>query len=110
MPENAFRTENPRVDGGRAGALGSSPEPWHLRLVRELAIQDWIVLVYLTILMLAVSAADDSLARTRCLGHLAPMLAFCAAVLALVRGGLVKDNFVAPLTYRIAVYGTVQIS
>ncbi len=110
MPENAFRTETRRVDGGRATALGSSPEPWLLRLVRELAIQDWIVLTYLTILTLAVSAADDSLERTRCLGHIAPMLAFCAAVLALVRGGLVKDNFIAPLTYRIAVYGTVQIS
>src|SRR5215510_11665765 len=110
MPENAFRPEPPRVDGGRTAALGSAPEPWLLRLVRELAIHDWIVLVYLTILTFAVSMADESFARTRCLGHVAPMLAFCVAVLALVRGGLVKDNFVAPLTYRIAVYGTVQIS
>jgi hypothetical protein len=79
-------------------------------LVRELAIHDWIVVTYLTVLTLAVSMADDSSARTRCLGHVAPMLAFCVAVLALVRGGLVKDNFIAPLTYRVAVYGTVQIS
>jgi len=55
MPENAFRTETPRVDGGGTAALGSAPEPWHLRLVRELAIHDWIVLTYLTILILAVS-------------------------------------------------------
>jgi hypothetical protein len=110
MPENAFRTENSRVSGGRTAALGSAPEPWVIRLVRELAIHDWIVLIYLTILTLAVSMANDPYARTRCLGHVAPMLAFCVAVLALVRGGLLKDNFIAPLAYRLAVYGTVQIS
>jgi hypothetical protein len=110
MPENAFRTEPSPVDGGSSAALGSAPEPWALRLVRELSIHDWIVVTYLTILTLAVSMAGESIARTRCLGHVAPMLAFCVTVLALVRGGLLKDNFVAPLTYRLAVYGTVQIS
>jgi hypothetical protein len=109
MPENAIPTETPRVDGARP-ASGSAPEPLYLRLVRELAIHDWIVLSYLTILTVAVSMADDSPARTNCLGHVVPMLAFCVAVLTLVRGGLVKDNFIAPLTYRFAVYGTVQIS
>src|SRR5258706_12946163 len=110
MPENAFRTETPSVDSAGAASLGSGPEPWHLRLVRELAIHDWIVVTYLTILTIAVSMSDDSDARTRCLGHVAPMLAFCVAVLALVRGGLLKDAFIAPLAYRVAVYGTVQIS
>jgi hypothetical protein len=38
------------------------------------------------------------------------MLAFCVAVLVLVRGGLLKGTFVAPFAYRLAVYGTVQIS
>ena len=38
------------------------------------------------------------------------MLAFCLAVLALVRGGLLRGGVIAPLLYRLAVYGTVQIS
>jgi hypothetical protein len=110
MPENAFRTEPARVETTSPAAVVSPPEAWHLRLFRELAIHDWIVVSYLTILTLAVSMSDDSPVRTRCLGHVAPMLAFCVAVLAVVRGGLVKDTFIAPLAYRIAVYGTVQIS
>jgi len=80
------------------------------RMLRELAIHDWIVVSYLTILTMAVAMSDDSPVRSRCLGHVAPMLAFCVAVLALVRGGLVKDTFIGPLAYRVAVYGTVQIS
>ena len=38
------------------------------------------------------------------------MLGFCVSVLLLVRGGLVRDRFFGPLGYRLAVYGTVQIS
>jgi membrane-associated phospholipid phosphatase len=38
------------------------------------------------------------------------MLAFCVAVLVLVRGGLLKGNFFVPILHRLAVYGTVQIS
>src|SRR5882672_1689776 len=110
MPENAFRTEPARVDETSAAAMASPREAWHQRMLRELAIHDWIVVSYLTILTMAVAMSDDSPVRTRCLGHVAPMLAFCVAVLALVRGGLVKDSFIAPLAYRIAVYGTVQIS
>jgi hypothetical protein len=109
MPENAARTETARVGDTPATAFRSG-EPWHSRVLRELAIHDWIVLSYLTILTIAVSMSDESPARARCLGHVAPMLAFCVAVLALVRGGRVKDNFLGPLAYRVAVYGTVQIS
>ena len=53
---------------------------------------------------------DASPVRSRCLGHVALMLAFCVAVLALVRGGIAKGTFWSPLAYRVAVYGTVQIS
>jgi hypothetical protein len=88
----------------------SVPTAWHWRLFRELAIQDWIVLAYLIILTSAVALSPDSPARTVCLGHVAPMLAVCLAVLTLVRGGLLRGTFLAPLAYRFAVYGTVQIS
>jgi hypothetical protein len=79
-------------------------------LLREMAIHDWVVLVYLTILTITVGLSAASPAQDRCLGHVTSMLAFCLAVLALIRGGLLKGGIVAPLLYRLAVYGTVQIS
>jgi hypothetical protein len=93
-------------------ARGTAPTwlGWAGRLVRELALQDWIVVSYLTVLTLAVGASPASDVRTTCLGHTASMLGFCVSVLVLVRGGLVRDGFFAPLGYRLAVYGTVQIS
>ena len=67
-------------------------------------------MVYLIVLTAAVGLAPASLVQDRCLGHVTSMLAFCLAVLALVRGGLLKGGVVAPLLYRLGVYGTVQIS
>src|SRR5262245_44365662 len=110
LNDRAFQAEPAPVDDAPRSAPKPIPERLHLRVVRELAIHDWIVVYYLTILTLAVSMSEDSPVRTRCLGHVALMLAFAVAVLTFVRGGLVKDNFVAPLAYRVAVYGTVQIS
>ena len=111
LNDRAFQAEPAPVDDAAPrSAPKPLPERLHLRVLRELAIHDWIVLIYLTILTLAVSMSEDSPVRTRCLGHVALMLAFAVAVLTFVRGGLVKDNFVAPLAYRVAVYGTVQIS
>ena len=111
LNDRAFQAERAPVDDAAPrSAPKPLPERLHLRVLHELAIHDWIVLIYLTILTLAVSMSEDSPVRTRCLGHVALMLAFAVAVLTFVRGGLVKDNFVAPLAYRVAVYGTVQIS
>jgi hypothetical protein len=86
------------------------PGPWHLRFFRELALQDWIVMVYLGILTIAVTLAPPSLAQSDCLRHVVPMFAFCLAALVLVRGGLLRDHFFAPVFYRLGVYGTLQIS
>jgi len=110
MNHRAFRAEPEPVDAAPRSAPKPVPERLYLRVVRELAIHDWVVVSYLTILTLAVSMSEDSPVRTRCLGHVAMMLAFAVVVLTFVRGGLVRDNFVAPLAYRVAVYGTVQIS
>jgi hypothetical protein len=115
MPlNNAFPAETASVDDAPAPRTDSSPPEragaWHVRLLRELAIHDWMVIVYLGILTATVGLSPQSPAQDTCLGHVTSMLAFCLAVLALVRGGLVKGGIVAPLLYRVAVYGTVQIS
>lgn len=116
MPLNhhAFHAETASVDDTPGPRTYSSPPEgagaWYVRLLRELAIHDWFVLTYLTILTAAVGFSPESATQQRCLGHVASMLAFCVAVLALVRGGLLKGGVIAPLLYRLAVYGTVQIS
>jgi hypothetical protein len=81
-----------------------------VRFLREVALHDWIVAVYLAILTAAVALSTPSIAQSVCLGHVAPMLGFCLAALVLVRGGLMRDHFFAPLLYRLGVYGTLQIS
>jgi hypothetical protein len=105
------------LEGGasaRAGAEVYRPRApgstWVGRLAHELAIQEWVVLAYLITLTLAVAFAPKSPDQARCLGHVAPLLAFFVAVIIPVRGGLYKGHFWAPVFHRFAVYGTVQIS
>ena len=100
----------PRTSAVSQGVVAEAPVSWGVRCVRELAFHDWVVVVYLSILSVTVAMVDASPVRSRCLGHVALMLAFCVAVLALVRGGIAKGTFWSPLAYRVAVYGTVQIS
>jgi hypothetical protein len=80
------------------------------RFVRELGSQDWLVVGYLTALTAAVLCRPESKERAVLLVRTAPMLAFAIAVLVVVRGGLLKDRFLAPLAYRVAIHGTVQLS
>jgi hypothetical protein len=116
MPLNnhVIHPETASVDDAPSPRTISSPPEragaWHVRMVRELAIHDWVVIGYLIVLTTTVGLSPPSPAQDRCLGHVTSMLAFCLAVLALVRGGLLKGGVVAPLLYRLAVYGTVQIS
>lgn len=73
-------------------------------------MQDWLVLGYLVTLTLAVATSEPAPARAACFQQSLGLLAFCSFVLVLVRGGLLRDGFFAPLAYRLAVYGTVQLS
>jgi membrane-associated phospholipid phosphatase len=83
---------------------------WVGRAVRELALQDWLAVVYLTILVLALAVRPYSAARTLSLTRAGALLFFCVAGLMLVRGRLFRDRPLAPLTYRLALHGTVQAS
>jgi membrane-associated phospholipid phosphatase len=83
---------------------------WLRRFVRELGSQDWLVVSYLTILTAAVLSRPASTERTAFLVRTALMLAFAIAVLFVVRGGLLRDRYLAPLAYRVAIHGTVQLS
>jgi hypothetical protein len=80
------------------------------RAIREMAIQDWLVFGYLVALNIAVLAATRSATWSDALAKLIGLLVFQVTALLLVRGGLVKHGIVAPLLYRLAIYGTVQSS
>jgi hypothetical protein len=80
------------------------------RLFRELAFHDWLVVGYLSILTAAALGRPESPARLGFVVRTGSMLAACVMVLVLVRGGLLRDRFFAPLAHRLAIHGTVQLS
>jgi PAP2 superfamily len=95
-----------------AGVSKSEAHPgaWMVRFVRELALQDWLVAIYLSVLVLAALTSEASPVRARCIEHTSLLLGTCLVVLVLVRGGIVKDGFFAPLAYRVALFLTVHLS
>jgi membrane-associated phospholipid phosphatase len=80
------------------------------RVVRELAAQDIVVLCYLVGLNIAALQAVPGPDRTMSLERVFAMLVFCIGTLLVVRGGMLRHNLLAPLMYRFAIYGTVQLS
>lgn len=80
------------------------------RLLRELAVHDWLVFIYLLILTVVALRCAPSLAQTKSVERMISLLVFLVATLVLVRGGLLRSGFFGPLLYRLALYGTVQLS
>ncbi len=80
------------------------------RLVRDLAVHDWLVLVYLVVLNVAVLESPASALQAQSLHRVLGLLLFLVITLVLVRGQVMKHSFAAPLLYRLAIYGTVQLS
>ena len=80
------------------------------RVIRELGPQDWLVFAYLVALNVACLQAPASSMRTQCLERVFGLLTFLVTTLVVVRGGLFRHAFWAPLLYRLAIYGTVQLS
>jgi hypothetical protein len=80
------------------------------RMVRDFGVHDWLVLTYLVLLNLAVLNAPAGAIRAQSLHRVFGLLAFLVITLVLVRGQVMKHDFAAPLLYRLAIYGTVQLS
>lgn len=98
-------TKGPRSD--EPGA----PRSWVRRLVSELALQDWVVLIYLCVLFGSVAVlATPSDAKTGMLQKIGALIAALVAVLVAIRGSILTRPIVASLAYRIVVYGVVQVS
>jgi hypothetical protein len=80
------------------------------RPLASIAVQDLFVLAYLAALNVAVALAPASPAREACALRVGTLLAILVVVVGAVRTGLLRHGFWAPLLYRVALYGGVQIS
>jgi len=87
-----------------------SQEPWWQRTLRETAIHDFAVLVFLLVLNGAVLATPSGAERTACLIRTGGLLLAFVIAIVLVRGRLLKRSWVAALIYRLGIYCPVQIS
>ena len=90
-------------------AEAPSLRAWAGRTVRELAVHDWLVLGYSVALLLAALQGSGP-AREACIQHTGIIVVVVTLTLALIRGGVVRDGFFAPMIYRFSIYGAVQLS
>jgi hypothetical protein len=80
------------------------------RALASVAVQDLFVLAYLAALNIAVALAPAGPVRDACALRVGTLLAILLVVVGAVRTGLLRHGFWAPLLYRVALYGGVQIS
>jgi hypothetical protein len=80
------------------------------RILRELAVQDWLVLGYLLVLNAVAIGAERDAPKMVAVERMSALLVFLVFTLIVVRGGLLRHPFFTPLLYRIAIYGSVQLS
>lgn len=80
------------------------------RFVREIAPQDLLVFFYLIGLNVAVLRTPPSALRTTHFEHVFALFAFHAATIFAIRSRTLTHKWIAPALYRVATYGTVQMS
>lgn len=97
---------HPRVLLDQRAAPAAVRSTW----LREMAAQDWVVLTFLSLMTLIAASAPASEAQRQALARFGTNLALLMVVLGLVRGAVLRDGVVAPLLYRLAIYGSVQLS
>ncbi len=76
----------------------------------EFSVHDWLVFVYLIILNVAGLMSPPHPLRSQCQLEVLGLFVLLVLVLVLVRGKLLRDLWAAPILYRVAIYGTVQMS
>ena len=80
-----------------------------LAIARRLSVVDWLLLTYLTILVLALAHGSGP-SRKLCLERTSVLLAIHLATLVMLRGGFARNGTAVPTIYRWVSYGTVQVS
>jgi hypothetical protein len=80
--------------------------------LRQVSLNDWIVLSYLCVLDLAILASDQhGPARDRALLEVSGLLfTFFGVVVVLVRRGILTQPWLRPLAFRLGHYGGIQLT
>jgi hypothetical protein len=98
------------VIGGAEGVVPAMPAGSRLREgVANMAIHDWIVLVYTLGLNVALALAPPGPGRDHSQLRVGAMLVVLVTMFAYVRFGRAR-GWLSALSYRLIVYGTVQVS
>jgi PAP2 superfamily len=80
--------------------------------LRQVSLNDWIVLAYLCVIDLAVLSSEHrGAARDRALFEVSALLfGFFAVVVVLVRGGVLTHRWLRPLAFRLGHYAGIQLT
>jgi hypothetical protein len=98
------------VISGAEGVVSASPSGSRLREgIANMAVHDWIVLAYTIGLNVAVALGPPGPVRDHSMLRVGTMLCLLVAMLAYVRFGRAR-GWAGALSYRLIVYGTVQVS
>jgi hypothetical protein len=106
MPSGALEAAPARPDQHRVRGTGRTL----FACLKSLAVHDWIVLGYITFLNVAVALRPEGPLRDHCQERVGFLLFALVAALLVVRGPVRPHGPVVALFYRLAIYGTVQIS
>jgi membrane-associated phospholipid phosphatase len=106
-----MRFEFPRPSlPDRVTTLRPTPaRAWAAQLMKELALHDWVVLVFNVALLLAALGGHGPL-QASCVARTALSVAIVGVTLLLVKGGLLGQGKVSAVIHRLVVYGSVQLS
>ena len=78
--------------------------------LKSLAVHDWIVLVYISFLNVAVALSAPGPVHDRCQVRVGMLLIALLSALVVARGPIRASGPAVALFYRLAIYGTVQLS
>jgi len=96
----------------RDGEASSSTPGSMLDWLRQISVNDWVVLGYLSTLDAAIIASPHvGPARDRAILEMSGLLSvFFIVVVVLIRGGLLRHGILRPLAFRLCHYGGIQFT
>jgi len=98
------------AEAGRKQGVGAELAAFGVRFARNLAVQDWLLLSYFSVLLVALAFGGGP-GRPRCIEHVVVDVALVSLGLALSRGGLLPQGSLAStVAYRVTMFGAVFLT
>jgi hypothetical protein len=94
---------------GGAESLAPSAPPWAIKLVNNLAAQDWLITGYFAVILMALAFGTGP-GRAESMLRVQGDLAVLWVGLVLTRGEIIKPGPFASLVYRLTIFGLVALS